>query len=265
VEEIPSSQSTPLVPPPDFSKYSSRLDSHSDYHVCVLSPPLHCPKDLVETFSESSNDFSDDDSLYSKDIKFVDASLPHSEIVNLEGDVDHVVSTTYNTTITNPLFEFGSEFTLNSVNPVFDSDESETETIMDEVHVYIPQSTAHVPPPYTFHEEFSSELTHITSPPECDNLDGKENHDRGERISIMRVCIDDKIPILPPELLSKPHSSTNKIQISATALDLEEEDQIMIFIMVFFLFFTYLVTSSLLHSFGSEDTIFDPGIFIYHF
>ena len=33
--------------------------------------------------------------------------------------------------------------------------------------------------------------------------------------------------------------------------------------MVFFLFFTYRVTSLVLHSFGNEDTIFDPGIFMY--
>ena len=36
VEEIPSSQSTPLVPPPDVSKCSSRLDKHSDHLVGVV-------------------------------------------------------------------------------------------------------------------------------------------------------------------------------------------------------------------------------------
>jgi hypothetical protein len=121
-------------------------------HVCDVSPPLDFPKDLVETFSDCYSDYSDADSLYSKDIEFIDASLPHSEIVNLEEDVDHFVSTTFNTTITNPLFEFDFEFTLNSVNPIFNGDESETETIMDEVHVYSPQSTTHVPPPYILHE-----------------------------------------------------------------------------------------------------------------
>nr|GFC07771.1 hypothetical protein [Tanacetum cinerariifolium] len=34
---------------------------------------------------------------------------------------------------------------------------------------------------------------------------------------------------------------------------------------VFLPFFTYPVTSSILHSFGNEDTIFDPGISNYHF
>ncbi|GKD35039.1 reverse transcriptase domain-containing protein [Tanacetum coccineum] len=48
---------------------------------------------------------------------------------------------TFDMTITNPLFDFDSEFTLNSDNPIFDtqnkeSDEFETETIMDEVSVF---------------------------------------------------------------------------------------------------------------------------------
>ncbi|GKB72992.1 reverse transcriptase domain-containing protein [Tanacetum coccineum] len=47
---------------------------------------------------------------------------------------------TSKTTITDPLFDFDSEFTLNSDNPILDiqnkeSDESETETIMDEVQI----------------------------------------------------------------------------------------------------------------------------------
>jgi hypothetical protein len=60
-------------------------------------------------------------------------------------------------------------------------------------------------------------------------------------------------------------SLTFEIQIQANEPAFEEENQIMIYIMVFFLFFTYKVTSLVLHSFGNEDTIFDPGIFMYHY
>ncbi|GJT91977.1 hypothetical protein Tco_1080822 [Tanacetum coccineum] len=57
----------------------------------------------------------------------------------------------FDMTIIDPLFD--SEFTLNSDNPIFDiryedSDESKTETIMDEVQIHSPQSTAQIPPPY---------------------------------------------------------------------------------------------------------------------
>nr|GEU54583.1 hypothetical protein [Tanacetum cinerariifolium] len=63
------------------------------------------------------------------------------------------ISKTFDMTITNPLFNFNSKFTLNSDNPIFDiqdeeSDESETETIMDEVQIHSSQSTAQSLPLY---------------------------------------------------------------------------------------------------------------------
>ncbi|GJV86219.1 hypothetical protein Tco_1530157 [Tanacetum coccineum] len=65
---------------------------------------------------------------------------------------------TSKTTITDPLFYFDSEFTLNSDNPILDiqnkeSDESEMETIMDEVQINSTQSTT---PPYG---KFSIDIT----------------------------------------------------------------------------------------------------------
>ncbi|GJX74610.1 reverse transcriptase domain-containing protein [Tanacetum coccineum] len=58
---------------------------------------------------------------------------------------------TSKTTINDPLFDFDSEFTLNSDNPILDiqnkeSDESETETIMDEVQINSTQTTAQITP-----------------------------------------------------------------------------------------------------------------------
>ncbi|GJS35026.1 hypothetical protein Tco_0533408 [Tanacetum coccineum] len=51
---------------------------------------------------------------------------------------------TFDMTITNPLFDFDSEFTLNSDDPIFDiqneeSDESETETIIEELQIHSSQ------------------------------------------------------------------------------------------------------------------------------
>ncbi|GJR62513.1 hypothetical protein Tco_1504675 [Tanacetum coccineum] len=51
------------------------------------------------------------------------------------------ISETIDITITNPLIDFDSEFTLNSDNHIFDiqseeSDESETKTIMKEVQIH---------------------------------------------------------------------------------------------------------------------------------
>ncbi|GKA37427.1 reverse transcriptase domain-containing protein [Tanacetum coccineum] len=64
-------------------------------------------------------------------------------------------------TITDPLFDFDSEFTLNLDNPILniqnkESDESGTETIMDEVQINSTQSTAQIPSPY---EKLNFDLT----------------------------------------------------------------------------------------------------------
>ncbi|GJS26475.1 hypothetical protein Tco_0487095 [Tanacetum coccineum] len=69
-----------------------------------------------------------------------------------EKPLDPILETS-KTTITDPLFDFYSEFTVNSDNPILDiqnkeSDEFNTETIMDEVQINSTQNTAQIPPPY---------------------------------------------------------------------------------------------------------------------
>nr|GEV91681.1 ribonuclease H-like domain-containing protein [Tanacetum cinerariifolium] len=64
-------------------------------------------------------------------------------------------------TITDPLFDFNYEFTLNSDNIILDiqdkeCDKSEMETIMDEVQINSTQSTAQIPPSYG---RFSIDIT----------------------------------------------------------------------------------------------------------
>ncbi|GKC40887.1 hypothetical protein Tco_1053271 [Tanacetum coccineum] len=71
------------------------------------------------------------------------------------------ISKTFDMTITNPLFDFDFEFTLNSDYPIFDiqneeSDKSEMETIMEEVQIHSSQSTAQILPSY---EELSFDMT----------------------------------------------------------------------------------------------------------
>nr|GEW31374.1 hypothetical protein [Tanacetum cinerariifolium] len=81
-------------------------------------------------------------------------------------------------------------------------------------------------------------LNHDESIPpgiDCDNLDSK-----GDILSLERLLHDDPIPL-------------------SDTLDFDFSN----FVRVFLPFFTYPVTSSILLSSGSEDTVFDPGI--YHF
>ncbi|GJZ27042.1 hypothetical protein Tco_0571295 [Tanacetum coccineum] len=68
----------------------------------------------------------------------VDTLVPILRISKKPLDSLDLILETFKTTITNPLFDFDSEFTLNSDNPILDiqnkeSDESEMETIIDEV------------------------------------------------------------------------------------------------------------------------------------
>lgn len=253
-------------------------------HMCDLPSPLECPKDQFETFSDCSEDCAS----YG-DIEYVEASVPHSDVdhlleeftdklthinplptgsdddlIDFEADlgeiegllyhdpsltsypnstienVNHFVPEAFKTTLTNPLFEFESEFTLIYDNPVFgiqneDSDESTSEHEFTDLYLVI----------NSLHEEFSGELTHIISPPEYDNFH-----------------FDPDTPGICPDHVSL-NDEIHNIEIMDSPVG--EDELVMIFIMVFFLFFTYPVTSSLLHSFGNEDTIFDPRISIYHY
>ena len=94
---------------------------------------------------------------------------------------------------------------------------------------------------FTF-EEFSLELTHIISPPEYE----KFYFD----LDIPIICLDQT------SLIVEIHYTMNS--------PIEDEELVMIIIMVFFLFFIYSITRPILHSFGNEDIIFDPGICIHH-
>nr|GFA62098.1 hypothetical protein [Tanacetum cinerariifolium] len=67
-----------------------------------------------------------------------------------------------------------------------------------------------------------------------------DNDSEGDNIFLERLLQDDHIPFLD-------------------TLDFSNV------VRVFLPFFTYPVTSSILHPFGNEDTIFDPGITINHF
>ncbi|GKD50220.1 hypothetical protein Tco_1279196, partial [Tanacetum coccineum] len=83
----------------------------------------------------------------------IDDLVPIPRVSEKPLDSLDCTSKTFDMTITDPLFDFDSEFTLNSDNPIFgihneDSDKSETETIIDEVQNHSPQSTAQIPPPY---------------------------------------------------------------------------------------------------------------------
>ena len=71
----------------------------------------------------------------------------------------------------------------------------------------------------------------------------------GDVLNRENFLIGDLTPTLPPvEFDDKT--------------DFDDEEWILILIKIFLPFFTFAMISLILHSTGSEDTVFDPGIFI---
>nr|GEY49619.1 hypothetical protein [Tanacetum cinerariifolium] len=94
------------------------------------------------------------------------------------------------------------------------------------------------------HEEFADELAHIISPSEYDCFYFRNLPDPGELISILNSEIRENL--------------------STTCVNLTVEDDhfplLAYVVWIFLAYLTYPVIPPYLHSFGNEDTIFDPGI-----
>ncbi|GKF99855.1 hypothetical protein Tco_0301546, partial [Tanacetum coccineum] len=100
-----------------------------------------------------------------------------------------------------------------------------------------------------YHEEFIDELAHIIYPPEYDCFYFKSEPDPGELTRIVDSEIRENV-------------------LSTTNVNLPFEDDqspLLAYVVWTFLpFLTYPVTPPYLLSCGNEDTIFDPGISVYH-
>nr|GFA12923.1 hypothetical protein [Tanacetum cinerariifolium] len=98
-------------------------------------------------------------------------------------------------------------------------------------------------------EEFANELAHIISQTEYDCFCSWNLPDPGELISILNFEIHENL--------------------STTSVNLPVEDDysplLAYVVWIFLAYLTYPVIPPYLHSFGNEDTIFDPGITINHF
>jgi hypothetical protein len=178
-------------------------------------------------------------------------SLPPKEVeFNPLKDIDDLVprvSETFDMTFTNPLFDFESDFHLISNNLIFDIpiDESEMEPEVQDSHHMID----------SLHEKFSDELAHIISPPENDPFCFEEDPDPGgDVLNHENFLIGDLTPTLLP--VAFVEKSVND------KFTLDDEEWILILIKIFLPFFIFDVVSLILHSTGSEDTVFDPGISI---
>nr|GEX35999.1 hypothetical protein [Tanacetum cinerariifolium] len=99
------------------------------------------------------------------------------------------------------------------------------------------------------HVEFADELAHIISPPEYDFFYFKNLPDPGELISILNSGI-------------RENPSTTLVNLPIK----DDHSPLLAYVVwIFLAYLTYPVIPPYLHSFGNEDTIFDPGITINRF
>nr|GEX93677.1 hypothetical protein [Tanacetum cinerariifolium] len=100
------------------------------------------------------------------------------------------------------------------------------------------------------HEEFGDESAHIITPPEYDCFYFWNLPDPGELISSLNFGIRENL------------SSTTRVNLPVE----DDHSPLLAYVVwIFLAYLTYPVIPLHLHSFGNEDTIFDPGITINRF
>ncbi|GJY95038.1 hypothetical protein Tco_0511399 [Tanacetum coccineum] len=100
-----------------------------------------------------------------------------------------------------------------------------------------------------YHEEFADELAHIISLPEYDCFYFKSEPDPGKLTSIVDSGIRENV--LPTTNVNLPFE--------------DDQSPLLAYVLWIFLpFITYPIAPPYLLSCGNEDTIFDPGISVYH-
>ncbi|GJU08953.1 hypothetical protein Tco_1125383 [Tanacetum coccineum] len=110
-----------------------------------------------------------------------------------------------------------------------------------------------------YHEEFADELAHIISPPEYDHFCFKIEPELG---NLTMDVVEDIFPTREPRV------HVPNVLPTHTTLDTDfillSEPLFAYIVWIFLPFLTYPVAPPYLLSCGNEDTIFDPGISIYH-
>ncbi|GKB66299.1 hypothetical protein Tco_0927711 [Tanacetum coccineum] len=109
-----------------------------------------------------------------------------------------------------------------------------------------------------YHEEFADELAHIISPPEYDHFCFKTEPELG---NLTMDVVNDIFPTREPRVY------VPNVLFTHPTLDMDfillSEPLFAYIVRIFLPFLTYPVAPLYLLSCGNEDTIFDPGIFVY--
>ncbi|GJX49969.1 hypothetical protein Tco_0276814, partial [Tanacetum coccineum] len=101
-----------------------------------------------------------------------------------------------------------------------------------------------------YHEEFADELAHIISPPEYDHFCFKNEPEMG---NLTMDVVNDIFPTREPRV--------HNLDMDFILLS---EPLFAYIVWIFLPFLTYPVAPPYILSCGNKDTIFDPGISVYH-
>nr|GEZ91174.1 hypothetical protein [Tanacetum cinerariifolium] len=258
-DEVIKSSVENLVPIPSESEGENSCDVPS------------CFTTFSNILFDADYDFEsvDNQSLHNEDVskKIFSNPLSEEEIISIRIDQHHfnaqsdlvesklnrdssVISSS--SKIDSLLDEFVGELTLlKSIPPGIDKADCHPE---NEIHfserLFYDNSSPRPPEEFVFENSIAIEdsdshievidLSFNPDDPMPPSIENDNNDSKGDNLFLERLLHDDPIPL--PDTLD----FSNVVR-------------------VFLPFFTYPVTSLLLHSFGSEDTIFDPGISNYHF
>ncbi|GKE56776.1 hypothetical protein Tco_1495961 [Tanacetum coccineum] len=278
-DEVIKSSVEDLVPIPSESEDTSESDSDCDLPSCDDFSPINVYEEKSMTFSNPLFD-SNDDFTSSDDESLSDEDVPEDNVK----------------IYSNPLFEFDDEYISSDINPLFDEVLEDIES-EDSYVSKLDEPDFLVTPLSAFNEdecfdpggdidEIDAFLDIVVSTDIVDDYYDSE----GDIIYLESLLIKDTTPNLPPEVFldHDPRSLKDKLdkedlksmvnvfdpdihkkKISPTYVSLPFEDghylSFTYVIRIFLPYFTYPVNSSLPFSSGSEDIIFDLGIFTFHF
>ncbi|GJW28607.1 hypothetical protein Tco_0045482 [Tanacetum coccineum] len=258
--------------PENESKDTSGSDSECDLTSCNDLSPIDVPEGKSMTFSNPLFDSNDD--LTSSD----DESLSDEDV---QEDNVKIYS--------NPLFEIDDEYISSDVNPLFDEVIEDIEckasydSNLDEPALLVTTLSAFNDDEcfdpggdveLVLHRDPSTPKISVASilegftyePPleENDDLFDLESKVNEWKKILYDALIDDLMTedkLFDPGILEKNFSPTN------VSLPFEDHPYLSLtyVIRIFLPYFTYPVESPFLISFGSEDTIFYPGISAFHF
>ncbi|GJR03223.1 hypothetical protein Tco_0526207 [Tanacetum coccineum] len=278
-DEVIKSSVEDLVSIPNKSEDTSESDSDYDLPSCDDFSPINVYEEKSVTFSNPFFD-SNDDFTSSDDELLSDEDVPEDNVK----------------IYSNPLFEFDDEYISSDVNPIFDEVLENIES-KDSYVSHLDEPALLVTHLSDFNEDEcfdpGGEINEIDAFLDMDISTDIENgyHDsEGDIIYLESLLINDTIPNLSPEVFLDHDSKNLKDEpdnedlnsmvkvfdpgiheenFSLTYVSLPFEDRHYLsftyVIQIFLPYFTYSVNSSLPLSSGSEDIIFDPSIFAFHF